>query len=163
MSYLSVEDFAHAYPQKLEESILNSQVDALTEALQKAKQLKTLYLPGFLYPLDHHNQERYQDFLRATLPSLVRIPTIETNRYILTGGSAPYRRYLRAMVQLQPQMEALSTRKRVLEDFDIIALGRKASEEKDHPLACFSHLLQEGEVAKEMAKEWNQKQAPSSM
>ena len=65
------------------------------------------------------------------------------------------------MQELHSQVEALSIRKHRLEASDISKLGKKASEEKDHPLACLSHLLEDDEVAERIVKEWNEKYAPS--
>jgi hypothetical protein len=157
ISNLTIADFGAGVSAGLEESILNSQIDLLTKALQNAEQLQTLSFICFSYPHKSQGQERYQRFLKDIIPSLVRIPKIES----LTPPVGPFKQVYYSMQQLHPQVEALSIRKHLLEASDIKQLGKTSSEEKDHPLSCLSRLLEDDEVAERIVKEWNEKYAPS--
>lgn len=138
----------------LDEKILNPQLDLLEEAIQRTgKQLESLYLHLF-YPQESHSHSRFQDFVRRVLPKVSCISNVQLPEYVPSL-------HLHAMQAIHPTLKTLAIRKHRLELSDIQELGKKASEEENHPLAAYSHLLQEEGVAESIVKEWNEKYAPS--
>lgn len=161
VSHLGIRSFGNpkyggGWPLDLDEEILRPQIDLLEEALQKAVRLETLRFTHFDYPGRFHDLERFQDFMRSILPRLACIP-VQIGEYI----SPPYRPHQYAFQALHPQVKALSIRKHRLEVSDIRELGDKASEEENHPLCPYSHLVREEGVAGSIAREWNLKYARS--
>lgn len=162
VSHLEIRGFGFSgyregWPLDLDEEILIPQLEVLEEALRcTGERLEFLYL-DLLYPQECHTYSRFEDFVRRILPRASCISEIHLPEYLEPLAED----HLRALQALHPAIKTLSIQKHLLEASDIKGLGKKASEEEDHPLACLSQLLEDDEVAERIVEMWNEKYAPS--